>query len=74
MDWLFHYFLTTNKKMDYRISKIKHQNDSVLLSIKNSGQVPAPFLITGMQENQIKYSKWIDGFQGSQSNSAKKKV
>lgn len=65
MDWLFHYFLTTNKKMDYRISKIKHQNDSVLLSIKNSGQVPAPFLITGMQENQIKYSKWIDGFQGS---------
>ncbi len=65
MDWLFHYFLTTNKKMDYSIRAIKHQNDSVEILLKNSGQVPAPFQIACLQDDQIKYSAWVDGFFGN---------
>jgi hypothetical protein len=60
LSWFFDDFLTTTKRLDYKISRIA--GDSVL--IKNKGELNSPFLIAGINKDLIKSEKWINGFKG----------
>ncbi len=60
LDWFFSDYLTSNKKIDYTIKKVKITNDSLLISIKNKSDFTAPISIYGIKDKQIIYKKWFN--------------
>jgi hypothetical protein len=59
LSWFFEDLLTTRKRLDYVIRRIKP--DSIL--IRNSGQIPAPLSITTFQQGNPR-QQWVAGFTG----------
>jgi hypothetical protein len=60
LSWFFSDFLGTTKKIDY---KIKALTDNKLL-VKNKGELPAPFPVTGLDGDSAVFNFWQDGFHG----------
>jgi len=60
LSWFFNDFLTTTKRLDYKIVRIR--NNKVL--IKNAGELKAPLLLAGLKGDSVCYEKWEDGFEG----------
>ncbi|NOZ48328.1 MAG: M1 family metallopeptidase [Chlorobi bacterium] len=60
LSWFFNDLLTTTKKIDYKISKVK--NDSVL--VKNKAKINSPVNLSGIKNNQITNTQWFEGFTG----------
>ncbi len=54
VDWLFDQLLSTTRKMDYKIKRVK--GDSAL--IVNSGNVQSPFVLQGFNEGKTVFSHW----------------
>ncbi|MBK8734456.1 MAG: hypothetical protein IPL98_00690 [Saprospiraceae bacterium] len=65
-DWLFDYFLKTNKKVDYKLCKYHHNNEQSELTIVNKEEIPAPVKISGLKDNKVVFEQWVDGFVGKQ--------
>jgi hypothetical protein len=65
LDWMFDEWIGTNKKLDYKISNIKAATDGneFLVTIKNAGQVAAPFSISSLKNNMLIHEQWINGFR-----------
>ena len=60
ISWFFDDFLSTTRRLDYKIVRIKNQE----LLIKNKGELKAPILLAGMIGDSIYSEKWEDGFEG----------
>jgi hypothetical protein len=65
-DWLFDYFLTTNKKVDYKLCKYHHTNEQSELTLVNKEKIPSPVKISGLKDDKIVFEQWVDGFVGKQ--------
>ncbi|MBK7467992.1 MAG: M1 family metallopeptidase [Saprospiraceae bacterium] len=63
-DWLFSHFLSTNKKLDYKICRHHNHNQEQDVVISNKGGVPAPFTVTGMKGEEVVFENWEKGFEG----------
>jgi len=62
LSWFFKDMLTTTKKVDYSIKRIK--TDHVL--VKNIGRISGPLTLTSLKNNKINQIKWYPGFTGKQ--------
>jgi hypothetical protein len=58
--WFFSDYLGTTKRTDYKIAALK---DNRLL-VKNRGELPAPFPVSGLKGDSTVFTSWADGFQG----------
>lgn len=67
IDWFFNDFLKTTKKIDYKISNINKQKDSIVLEIKNKKNGQMPVALYGLKEGQIQSKHWLKGHSGIQS-------
>ncbi|MGE0090456.1 MAG: M1 family metallopeptidase, partial [Bacteroidales bacterium] len=63
LSWFFDDLLTTNKKIDYKITGLKKDQ----LIIKNKGLINAPFPVTGFKDNTKVFTQWYDGFDGKKT-------
>ncbi|MGV6846425.1 MAG: aminopeptidase [Lutibacter sp.] len=61
INWFTKDFLNTNKKIDYKIKKIKHVDDSLKVTIKNKRKFTAPIQLYGLKNNTITFKKWLTG-------------
>jgi len=61
IDWFKSDYLNTSKKVDYTIKKIVKKNDSIEITILNKRNFTAPIQLYGIQNNEIKYKKWLVG-------------
>jgi len=61
LDWFFNDYVQTNKKIDYTIDKIEKQKDSVKVTIKNLRNFSSPITISGINEKNVIFEKWIEG-------------
>jgi len=59
LDWFFKDYLTTKKKIDYTIKKATFSKDSLAITIKNNRNFKAPVALYGIQNDTIKFKKWI---------------
>jgi hypothetical protein len=59
IEWFKKDFLTTNKKIDYTIKKIKRKKDSLEITIVNKRNFTAPVELYGVKDKEIKYRKWL---------------
>jgi hypothetical protein len=64
LDWFFDGYINSIQKMDYAVSNISSKNDAIGLTIKNKGQLNAPFPISGIKDGKIVETKWFESFSG----------
>ncbi|RUA23961.1 MAG: hypothetical protein DSY76_08610, partial [Bacteroidetes bacterium] len=67
--WLFDDLINSTKNVDYKISgrNEKKDADSLIVKVRNSGKVKAPFVISGLDEDgDVLVSQWYEGFDGAQ--------
>jgi len=60
LSWFFSDFLSTTKRIDYKIRRIDNQK----ILVKNKGEMISPLVISGLRGDSIIFDKWIDGFKG----------
>jgi hypothetical protein len=64
LNWFFDDLLTTTKKVDYKMSKVKGNK----VFVYNNGDINSPVSITGFNnKGEIIFSEWHDGFSGTKS-------
>lgn len=66
LSWLFDDFIGTAKTMDYAVTDLKTGNDFEV-TVKNVGDIAAPFPLSAIKDSMIINTIWYDGFEGSQS-------
>ncbi len=62
VDWFFNDFLSTTKRLDYKVLRIKNKQ----LLVKNKGEIASPLFLTGLVGNNVHAEKWVSGFAGKQ--------
>ncbi|MBP8791916.1 MAG: aminopeptidase [Lutibacter sp.] len=59
LTWFEQDYLTTSKKIDYTIKKIKVRKDSIDVTILNKRNFTAPIQLYGVNGTKIKFKKWL---------------
>ena len=67
LTWFFGDYISTNKKIDYTIKKVKIYNDSLKISIKNKRNITAPIALYGVKNKEIKLKKWLTGIDSTKT-------
>ncbi len=62
LDWFFYDLIQTTKKIDYTIKDIKDNQDDFIITIKNKGEIASPLSISGIKDQSIQNTIWIEGF------------
>lgn len=65
--WFFGDYLQTNKKIDYTIEKVRVENDSLKITIKNKRNSTAPVALYGVQNKKIQLKKWFTGIDSTKT-------
>jgi hypothetical protein len=72
LSWFFDELLGTTKQIDYKIVGSRRMKSAALgnyyeLTIKNKGEIAAPFQVAGMNEDSVIRIEKIEGFTGTQT-------
>lgn len=59
IDWFKQGYVQTNKKDDYKIKKVAIKNDSIDVTVKNKRDFTVPIELFGVDNSEIKYTKWL---------------
>ncbi len=66
INWFFSNYLQTKKKIDYTISKIEKEKDSIKVHIKNTSNFTAPVKLYGIDKNKsIQFKQWIENIDST---------
>ncbi len=60
IDWFFGDYLTTRKKIDFKIKKVKKTEDSITLTIKNKRDNSMPISLYTLNNDSIVSKRWIE--------------
>jgi hypothetical protein len=65
LSWFFNDLLKTDKVVDYKITEVKKESTAIVydLSIKNTGEIKSPVLISGYNGDSLIYQEWYNGFE-----------
>jgi hypothetical protein len=63
LQWFFNDYIKTDKKIDYKITKIKKSksNDFLEVTIKNKRNFSSPIALYGIQKKKVIFKKWFTG-------------
>ncbi|MCB4797936.1 gluzincin family metallopeptidase [Neotamlana laminarinivorans] len=64
INWFFTDYLTTRKKLDFKIKKITKTEDSITVSIKNKRENNMPVSLYALKNDSIISKTWIDSIEG----------
>ena len=67
LNWFFGDYINTNKKIDYTIKKVKQENDSLKVEIKNKRNITAPVALYGVKNKEIKFKTWITNIDSTKT-------
>lgn len=67
LDWFFSDLIKTNKKLDYKIVSKKIEGDSIIITIKNTGDLQSPVVIGALENGTPSQLEWKEGFKGKQT-------
>ncbi len=71
LDWFFKDLLSSKKRVDYKIVSTKKIGDSLIIILKNKGDINSPILITAKNNIGNTTTKWINGFSRSTQTAIK---
>ncbi len=67
LDWLFNDLIQTTDHIDYKLCKIKTENGSTIVKVKNSGQVNGPIPVTLKSESNNSTTVWFEPGKGKRT-------
>ncbi|MEM5540408.1 metalloprotease [Olleya sp. AS48] len=67
IDWFFEDYVSTSKKIDFKIKKIKKSEDSIKITLKNLRDNKMPVSLFTLENDSITSKFWIDGFNGNKT-------
>ena len=67
IDWFFEDFITTRKKIDFKIKHVKKTEDSVTLTIKNKRNNNMPISLFKLKNDSIISKTWITNINGQKT-------
>lgn len=66
IDWFFDTYVSTDKRIDYKISNAETYNDSLRITIRNKTNSQVPISLTGIRNDSAVSKYWFNGFPDSQ--------
>ncbi len=63
VDWFFNEYVTTRRKLDFKIKNSKKEGDSLLVTIKNKRDNPAPISVYGLKNGEIVSKTWVENIE-----------
>ncbi len=63
IDWYFDEVVHSRNLIDYKISKVQKDRDSVQFKIKNKGQAVVPVSVFGIKNNEIVFKNWYENIK-----------
>jgi len=67
IDWFFEDFITTRKKIDFKIKNVKITNDSITITIKNKRKNNMPVSLFTLNDDSIISKTWINNINGKKT-------
>jgi len=67
IDWFFEDYLSTRKKIDFKITKVKTDDDSIKVTIRNKRENNMPISLFSLIEDSIVSKIWIDNISGKET-------
>jgi len=65
--WFFGDYLNSKKKIDYTLKKIKRNQDSIYVTIKNKRNISAPVALYGIKDKKIKWKQWLPNIDSTKT-------
>jgi len=59
IDWFFNDYLTTTKKIDFKIIDVQKNDDSIRVTVKNKRDSNVPISLFAMKKDSVLYKTWI---------------
>ncbi len=66
LSWFFDDMIGSTKLADYSIKKVKQFYDGYKITLKNNGEINSPISVSGMYNNEVVSTVWVEGFWGKQ--------
>lgn len=60
INWFFEESLHSRNLIDYKISKVKKNKDSLSITLKNKGEATVPISVFGLKKGEVVFEKWIE--------------
>lgn len=60
INWFFEESVHSRNLIDYKISKIKKNKDSVQITLKNKGEATVPISVFGLKKGEVVFQRWVD--------------
>ena len=67
IDWFFEDYLTTRKRINFKIKEVKKTQDSITLTIKNKSAVKMPVSLYSLNNDSIVSKIWIENINESKT-------
>lgn len=67
IDWFFDEYVSTDKKIDYKIKKIEKTEDSITLLLKNKKGTKVPISLFGLEKDSVVSQYWFSGIDSTKS-------
>lgn len=67
IDWFFNDYINTRKKIDFRIRKVKTEEDSIELTVKNLRNNNMPISLFSLKKDSVVNKIWIDSVNGQKT-------
>ena len=67
LDWFFKDYISTNKKIDFKIKTVKKTDDSITLTIKNKRNNSMPISLFTLRNDTVTSKTWIENINNSKT-------
>ena len=65
VSWFFEDYVSTNKKIDFSIKRVKKTEDSLTVTIKNKRNAAVPISLYGIKDGRTITKTWVEPFTGT---------
>jgi len=67
IDWFFDTYVETDRKIDFKIKKVKKANDSIQLTIKNKEGTNVPISLFGLKNDTVVSKYWFSNIRSERT-------
>ncbi|MEM8526481.1 MAG: M1 family metallopeptidase [Bacteroidota bacterium] len=67
LSWVFDDLLFSSKKLDYALKGVTKSGDDLQLTIKNKGEINAPFPVSAVKDGEVVATQWYEGIEDEET-------
>ncbi|MCB7480660.1 metalloprotease [Christiangramia sediminis] len=67
ISWFYEDYVSTNKKIDFKITNIERLEDSLEVTIKNLSDTEMPVSLYGLKDGEAVYKEWVENVRNTKT-------